>query len=173
MKKIALILIFVASCGIAFSDVYFQFGCGLAYLSYPDAETQPLTIRGGAACALLYPFKGFELGVEVGVYALPMDFGIAQLFLLDIPIEILARFTLGPDRRFAVELFSGIWIREYSAAAFYQESFTLSDSSVHAGGRLLLDWFYIGSGFIAGSQFFYSTVLFEIGAKMSVSIPTR
>jgi hypothetical protein len=170
MKKTAAILLFVASCGSAFGEAYFQYGAGIMYLSYPTAQgSAAFNCRAGMTGDLLFSLGRLEIGVEIGLFALPMDFVFFSFVLFDMPFDILARANLSPDRNLAFELHAGMWLKSYTLTVF-EEAGTASDSTLHAGGRFVLGWFYIGADYITQSQFFHPVLVFEVGVKGSARI---
>ncbi|MBN2351288.1 MAG: hypothetical protein JXD23_01880 [Spirochaetales bacterium] len=160
MKKlIALCVLLAFVCGMAFADdgedgdngkfLYVQVGASIMYkqlINYPVTGIDFLyNFRAGVTGDLLFSLGMFELGVEIGAYAMEVDYywyGYGYFLVLEMPLDALIRINFSNDRNFALEVRGGGWL--YMEASFVFATVF----GYNAGARLVISSFYIGGDYI-------------------------
>lgn len=177
MKRIMVALaISLFLAGHAFSEVYLQGSVGILYVSFlsPEQSAMPaeLGLRTGLMGDLLFPAGRFDLGVGIGLYAMPLDFLIFAFTMLEVPMDVIIRANLTPNRVVALELRAGGWLRSYTVSGF-GESATASGVAPHAGLHLVIGPIYLGGDLCGPSTTFLPAFSFWAGYRVSGRFETK
>lgn len=165
-------LIFSITGAILPGQVHLQGGGGLMFMPY-----DPLTVEhenlgilhcGFTADLLVTVNRTFELGAEFGIYqGLSPGVLIVYCTATGIPLDVLVRMNLAPDRKAALELRAGLWISSFAIEAIWGDSISVTESRFNAGGRLVVGAFYFGVDYVSASPTWGASVAFEAGLKWS------
>lgn len=145
--------------------IYFGAGAGLMYIQplndTPNFLEFLLYFRAGFHGDLLFSLGMFELGAEIGLYAMPLEdeySGEIAYLALEIPLNAIVRINFSEDRSFAIEVVGGGWFRTDFGSGIIDEAFLFN-----AGARLCISYFYIGGNFLFGE---YNAWDVELGGKI-------
>jgi hypothetical protein len=166
-----LCLLFVVPAAFLSGQAHLQGGFGFMYMEY-RSEASPGgmgILHAGVTADLVIPVnRTLELGMEVGFYE-GWDFLILMtVSVVGIPVDGLVRLNLASDRKAALEIRGGLWVTTITAVAIWDETASFSESRIHVGGRIVIDWFYVGADYMTAARILGATVTFEAGAKWSL-----
>jgi len=135
-------------------DFYFQVGLGIMYNNlFSTLENASIlyNFRGGAHIDLLFSLGMLELGAEVGVYSMYIEYfaGFGTL-CADFPINALVRINLADDRSMAVEVRGGLWLVVFGIDDGYS-SVTVTESFFNGGARFIFGIIYVGADYVFGT----------------------
>jgi hypothetical protein len=162
MKKLLVVSLLLAfACAMAFAEdgegdedfMHVQLGASVLYKQPFNDVFSFYNFRGGVTGDLLFSLGMIELGGEIGVYVMEVDYyyeyyyyyGYSTFFIAEAPLDALVRINLNKNRSFALELRGGGWF--IVAGATDYEPYT--EFGFNAGARLVVKWFYIGGDYIS------------------------
>lgn len=149
-------------------DFYFQVGLGIMYNSlFSTLEDVSIlyNFRGGGHIDLLFSLGMLEIGAEVGVYSMYIEYyaGFGTL-CADFPVNALVRINLADDRSMALELRGGLWFVVFGIDDGYSST-TVTVTAFNGGGRFVFDIFYIGADYVFDKSGGFFTA--EAGVKFA------
>jgi hypothetical protein len=173
MKKFILLLLVLTLAGGAVSaqdsEVIIRGGGGVLFFQSLYGYTEPSisSLRVGVHGDVMYNMGRFEVGAEIGVYAMEVEYWYGynyyDYFLaVDIPINALFRMNFDRSRMFALEARAGLWLTMITDG--YEDEM---DLDLNIGARAALGFFYFGVDYIAGLNLHYPALAFEAGVKFA------